>query len=127
MMYNHQHHQHHQQQYAGIAPQGGFNPGANPQMMQGMSAGMMQSSGMPNMAANGQSEWLPPRSPASRDSCLPCAAFPSTAEEELGRFCPPLVIITRPLNRCQGGQSTDQLPLQCLAIHSSIPGAPTAR
>lgn len=52
MMYNQQ-----QQQYAGIAPQGGFNPGTNPQMMQGMPAGMMQSPGMSSMPANGQSEW----------------------------------------------------------------------
>lgn len=45
-----------QQQFAGMAPQGGFNPAANPQMMAGASPGMMQNPGMPNMAANGQSE-----------------------------------------------------------------------
>ncbi|OAQ98122.1 hypothetical protein LLEC1_07411 [Akanthomyces lecanii] len=43
-----------QQQFAGMAPQGGFNPAANPQMMAGASQGMMQNPGMPNMAANGQ-------------------------------------------------------------------------
>ena len=55
MMYNQQQ----QQQYAGMGPQGGFNPAANPQMMQGMPAGMMQNPGMANMAANGQSESTP--------------------------------------------------------------------
>lgn len=45
-----------QQQFAGMAPQGGFNPAANPQMMAGPSQGMMQNPGMPNMTANGQSK-----------------------------------------------------------------------
>ncbi|KAF4984864.1 hypothetical protein FZEAL_17 [Fusarium zealandicum] len=48
MMYNQQ------QQFAGMAPQGGFGPGANPQMMPGGPAGMMPNPGMPHMAANGQ-------------------------------------------------------------------------
>ncbi|ATY65080.1 glutamine repeat -1 [Cordyceps militaris] len=42
------------QQFAGMAPQGGFNPAANPQMMAAASQGMMQNPGMPNMVANGQ-------------------------------------------------------------------------
>lgn len=50
MMYNQQ------QQFAGMGPQGGFGPGANPQMMPGNPAAMMQNAGMPHMAANGQSE-----------------------------------------------------------------------
>jgi hypothetical protein len=49
MMYNQQ------QQFAGMAPQGGFNPGANPQMMAGGPGGMMPNAGMQHMAANGQS------------------------------------------------------------------------
>ncbi|KAK8931893.1 hypothetical protein VCV18_000422 [Metarhizium anisopliae] len=53
MMYNQQ------QQFAGMGPQGGFNPGANPQMMQGMPAGMMQNPGMANMPPNGQTELDP--------------------------------------------------------------------
>ncbi|GKU14543.1 unnamed protein product [Fusarium langsethiae] len=48
MMYNQQ------QQFAGMAPQGGFNPGANPQMMAGGPGGMMPNAGMQHMAANGQ-------------------------------------------------------------------------
>ncbi|KAK8143001.1 hypothetical protein G3M48_007872 [Beauveria asiatica] len=46
------------QQFAGMAPQPGFNPAANPQMMAGASQGMMQNPAMPNMAANGPSELL---------------------------------------------------------------------
>ena len=50
LMYNQQ------QQFAGMGPQG-FGPGgATPQMMSGNPAGMMQSAGMPHMAANGQSK-----------------------------------------------------------------------
>jgi hypothetical protein len=49
MMYNQQ------QQFAGMTPQGGFNPGANPQMMAGGPGGMMPNAGMQHMAANGQS------------------------------------------------------------------------
>jgi hypothetical protein len=45
-----------QQQFAGMAPQGAFGPGANPQMMQGAPAGMMPNAGMPNMGPNGQSK-----------------------------------------------------------------------
>ncbi|KAI6769200.1 hypothetical protein HG531_010304 [Fusarium graminearum] len=48
MMYNQQ------QQFAGMAPQGGFNPGANPQMMAGGPGGMMPNAGMQHMAANSQ-------------------------------------------------------------------------
>lgn len=56
MMYNQQQQpQQPQQQFPGMAPQQGF-PGGNPQMMQAAHAGMMQNPGMPNMAANGQSE-----------------------------------------------------------------------
>lgn len=43
-----------QQQFAGMAPQGAFAPGANPQMMPGGPAGMMPNAAMPHMAANGQ-------------------------------------------------------------------------
>ena len=50
MMYNQQ------QQFANMGPQGGYNPAANPQMMQGMQAQMMQNQGMGNMAQNGQSK-----------------------------------------------------------------------
>lgn len=70
MMYNQQ------QQFAGMAPQGAFPPGANPQMMPGGPAGMMQNTGMPQMGANGQSELA--RSLCLRDApvlCL-CAAVP---------------------------------------------------
>jgi hypothetical protein len=49
MMYNQQ------QQFAGMTPQGGFNPGANPQMMGTGPGGMMPNPGMQHMAANGQS------------------------------------------------------------------------
>lgn len=49
MMYNQQ------QQFAGMTPQGGFNPGANPQMMGAGPGGMMPNPGMQHMAANGQS------------------------------------------------------------------------
>ncbi|KAF5027533.1 hypothetical protein F66182_350 [Fusarium sp. NRRL 66182] len=49
MMYNQQ-----QQQFAGMNPQGGFGPGANPQMMAGGPGGMMPNAGMQHMAANGQ-------------------------------------------------------------------------
>ncbi|KAI1018233.1 hypothetical protein LB505_001203 [Fusarium chuoi] len=48
MMYNQQ------QQFAGMTPQGGFNPGANPQMMGAGPGGMMPNAGMQHMAANGQ-------------------------------------------------------------------------
>ncbi|CAH0015610.1 unnamed protein product [Clonostachys rhizophaga] len=48
LMYNQQ------QQFAGMAPQAAFAPGANAQMMPGGSAGMMQNAGMPHMGANGQ-------------------------------------------------------------------------
>ncbi|RBA16781.1 hypothetical protein FPRO05_01505 [Fusarium proliferatum] len=48
MMYNQQ------QQFAGMTPQGGFNPGANPQMMGAGPGGMMPTAGMQHMAANGQ-------------------------------------------------------------------------
>ncbi|KAF4989295.1 hypothetical protein FGRMN_9219 [Fusarium graminum] len=48
MMYNQQ------QQFAGMTPQGGFNPGANPQMMGAGPGGMMPNPGMQHMAANGQ-------------------------------------------------------------------------
>ncbi|KAF9773766.1 hypothetical protein IL306_008370 [Fusarium sp. DS 682] len=48
MMYNQQ------QQFAGMTPQGGFNPGANSQMMGAGPGGMMQNAGMQHMAANGQ-------------------------------------------------------------------------
>ncbi|KAF4963688.1 hypothetical protein FSARC_8332 [Fusarium sarcochroum] len=48
MMYNQQ------QQFAGMTPQGGFGPGANPQMMASGPGGMMPNAGMQHMAANGQ-------------------------------------------------------------------------
>ncbi|KAF7558387.1 hypothetical protein G7046_g5776 [Stylonectria norvegica] len=56
VMYNQQQQQQHQQQqqFPGMAP--AFVPGANPQMMPGGPAGMMQNTAMPHMAANGQSE-----------------------------------------------------------------------
>lgn len=43
-----------QQQFAGMGPQAGFNPAANPQMM-AANQQMMQNPAMANMAANGQS------------------------------------------------------------------------
>ncbi|KAM5348397.1 hypothetical protein ACJ41O_008221 [Fusarium nematophilum] len=48
MMYNQQ------QQFAGMAPQGAFGPGANSQMIPGGPGGMMPNAAMPHMAANGQ-------------------------------------------------------------------------
>ncbi|KAG6146349.1 hypothetical protein E4U28_000694 [Claviceps purpurea] len=47
MMYN-------QQQQFALMQQAGFNPAANPQMMQGMSGGMMQNPRMPGMNPHGQ-------------------------------------------------------------------------
>lgn len=47
-----------QQQFAGMGPQGGFNPGANPQMMHGGPQGMMPNQGVPNMPPNGQSTYF---------------------------------------------------------------------
>ncbi|KFA78083.1 hypothetical protein S40288_05455 [Stachybotrys chartarum IBT 40288] len=54
VMYNQQQQQQQQQQFAGMNPQGGFNPGANPQMMQAGASGIMPNTGMPGMPANGQ-------------------------------------------------------------------------
>lgn len=61
MMYN-------QQQFAGMGPQGGFNPNANPQMMQAGASAMMQNAGMPGMAPNGQCEWSTSRARVERSS-----------------------------------------------------------
>ncbi|KAG6116326.1 hypothetical protein E4U13_001958 [Claviceps humidiphila] len=47
MMYN-------QQQQFALMQQAGFNPAANPQMMQGMSGGMMQNPRMPGINPHGQ-------------------------------------------------------------------------
>jgi uncharacterized protein (DUF2345 family) len=73
MMYNQQ------QQFAGMTPQGGFNPGANPQMMGAGPGGMMPNAGMQHMAANGQSRYhffiaRNPRSNLSRRACLQCSS-----------------------------------------------------
>jgi hypothetical protein len=43
-----------QQQFGGMAPQGAYAGGANPQMMG--SAGLLPNPGLPHMAPNGQSE-----------------------------------------------------------------------
>jgi hypothetical protein len=68
LMYNQQ------QQFAGMAPQG-FGPGgATPQMMSGNPAGMMQSAGMPHMAANGQSKCAAPL--CTLPSSFKCQRFP---------------------------------------------------
>lgn len=64
MMYNQQ------QQFAGMAPQAFTHGGANPQVMAGNPAGMMQNTGMPQMGGNGQSKWYRSRCDYARRPCL---------------------------------------------------------
>ncbi|UKZ47130.1 hypothetical protein TrVGV298_001344 [Trichoderma virens] len=65
-----------QQQFAGMAPQGGF-PGANPHMMPDASAAaMMQSQGMPGMAPNSQMAYQQQFPGASYGQVLPTGVGP---------------------------------------------------
>jgi hypothetical protein len=80
MMYN-------QQQFAGMTPQGGFNPNANPQMMQAGASAMMQNAGMPGMAPNGQSEWSRLDWPSQADVAMQWPTTSSNLPTSTVRSC----------------------------------------
>lgn len=111
-----------QQQFAGMAPQGAFAPGANPQMMPGGPAGMMPNAAMPHMAANGQSESplcalvrsIPARLNAPRSA--PCYCIDS-AMRLLDRQ--PLPFLREKVRR-GARHGTDARPL-CAKHHCHVP------